>query len=30
MKAQVQIHDPRYPGPTFGRRQTRKTCEVKA
>ena len=25
MKAQGQIHDPRYPGPTFGQRQTRKS-----
>ena len=30
MKAQGQIHDPRWPGPTFGRWQTRKHCEVKA
>lgn len=24
MKAQGQIHDPRWPGPTFGCRQSRK------
>ena len=29
MKAQGQIYDPRWPGPTFGRRQTRKHCEVR-
>ncbi len=30
MTAQGQIHDPRWPGPTFGQRQARKRCEVKA
>ena len=29
MTAQPQIHDPRFPGPTFGRRESRKHCEAK-